>query len=204
MRQDWFPTPIWHFQYQAATKLNQTLLSAITQIKNSDPEGISLSNVLGWHSNDELHKHPDFQPLIETINSSLLEVVGDLGWDSQEVKPCISNCWALVNGKNAANDLHNHCNSYLSGVYYVKAPENSGNLYFHDPRISSQMLVPAYDKITPITLSKLIYKPVEGMLVIFPSWLWHGVEINQSEEERISISFNAVAVKPEVFLTITK
>jgi uncharacterized protein (TIGR02466 family) len=197
MRQDWFPTPIWHFQNQNAAQLNQNLLKAIAQQKEADPEGITLSNVLGWHSNDELHKHPDFQPLIEMINNSLLEVVRDLAWDSEEVKPSIINCWAMVNGKNASNLLHNHSNAYLSGVYYLKAPENSGNLYFHDPRVGTQMLVPPYEKITPITLSKLIYKPIEGMLVIFPSWLWHGVEINQSEEERISISFNVITVKSE-------
>lgn len=194
MRQDWFPTPVWHFQYQNASLLNQTLLSAIAQQRKADPEGINLSNVLGWHSHNELHKQPEFQSLIEAIDNSLLEVVGDLAWDCEEVKPCINNCWAMVNGKNASNVLHNHCNAYLSGVYYIKAPENSGNLYFHDPRAGAQMLVPPYDKITPITLSKLIYKPIEGMLVIFPSWLWHGVEINQSEEERVSISFNVITV----------
>ncbi|MDX1976625.1 MAG: TIGR02466 family protein [Pseudanabaenaceae cyanobacterium bins.68] len=196
MRQDWFPTPIWHFQFPNTAQLNQNLLKAIAHQRNADPEGTNFSNVLGWHSSDQLHKQSDFQPLVEMINYFLPEVVRDLAWDNEEVKPFISNCWAIVNGKNASNVLHNHCNAYLSGVYYVKAPRNSGNLYFHDPRVGAQMLVPPYDKITPITLSKLIYQPSEGMLVIFPSWLWHGVEINQSEEERVSMSFNVITVKP--------
>ena len=32
--------------------------------------------------------------------------------------------------------------------------------------------------------------PKENMLVIFPSWVPHAVEINLSDEERISLSFN--------------
>ena len=32
--------------------------------------------------------------------------------------------------------------------------------------------------------------PKENMLVVFPSWVPHAVEINLSDEERISLSFN--------------
>ena len=30
----------------------------------------------------------------------------------------------------------------------------------------------------------------EGMIFIFPGWLFHGVESNQNEEDRISMAFN--------------
>ena len=33
-------------------------------------------------------------------------------------------------------------------------------------------------------------KPKENMLVVFPAWVPHAVEINLSDEERISLSFN--------------
>ena len=32
--------------------------------------------------------------------------------------------------------------------------------------------------------------PIENLLVVFPAWVPHGVEINLSDEERISLSFN--------------
>ena len=32
--------------------------------------------------------------------------------------------------------------------------------------------------------------PKENMLVVFPAWVPHAVEINLSDEERISLSFN--------------
>ena len=39
-------------------------------------------------------------------------------------------------------------------------------------------------------------EPQEDMILFFPSWLEHDVEVNQSNEERISIGFN-IFVKPE-------
>jgi uncharacterized protein (TIGR02466 family) len=32
----------------------------------------------------------------------------------------------------------------------------------------------------------------EGRLIMFPAWLWHGVEPNQSNNIRISVSFNFI------------
>ena len=32
--------------------------------------------------------------------------------------------------------------------------------------------------------------PLEGRIIIFPAWLWHCVEPNESNDIRISVSFN--------------
>ena len=37
--------------------------------------------------------------------------------------------------------------------------------------------------------------PQEGLLVLFPSYIEHFVEPNQSSEDRISISFNLLSLK---------
>ena len=34
------------------------------------------------------------------------------------------------------------------------------------------------------------YEPLEGRIIMFPSWLWHCVEPNESNDIRISVSFN--------------
>ncbi len=33
---------------------------------------------------------------------------------------------------------------------------------------------------------------VEGRIIMFPSWLWHCVEPNESNDIRISVSFNFI------------
>ena len=35
-------------------------------------------------------------------------------------------------------------------------------------------------------------RPEEGRMYVFPSWLEHGVEANQSDRDRVSISFNVL------------
>ena len=35
-------------------------------------------------------------------------------------------------------------------------------------------------------------EPKEGRIIMFPAWLWHGVEPNESNDIRISVSFNFI------------
>ena len=62
----------------------------------------------------------------------------------------------------------------MSWVYYVSTPERCGELVFH-----------LHDLLPPGVI-----KPVEGMLVMFPSYLDHKVTKNLSRDIRISISGN--------------
>jgi uncharacterized protein (TIGR02466 family) len=80
----------------------------------------------------------------------------------------------------------------FSGVYYVKTPENCGLLQINDPRPGIQLYRPIRKKIQePRELWKeIFYKPVAGRLIMFPSWLVHSVLPNESNDIRISVSFN--------------
>ena len=42
--------------------------------------------------------------------------------------------WANINPPGGMNRAHQHPNSLWSGVYYIKAPKNSGHLKIDDPR----------------------------------------------------------------------
>ena len=98
--------------------------------------------------------------------------------------------WVNVNGKGHSNKkhMHYHTDILVSGVYYVKVPEASGRIRFFDPR-------------NPMAQSSLYWtyyhnyeyhyiEPKEGQMIFFPCWLEHDVEPNETNEERISISFN--------------
>jgi ectoine hydroxylase-related dioxygenase (phytanoyl-CoA dioxygenase family) len=39
-------------------------------------------------------------------------------------------------------------------------------------------------------------EPRTGLLVVFPAWLWHEAEPNESDHERICISFNIGMTTP--------
>jgi uncharacterized protein (TIGR02466 family) len=189
-RNDWFPTPVWHFTIDNHQQLNTILLQEIAEEKQRDRQGERLSNILGWHSASNLHHRDRFGEFTQIIHANVLEVANFLQWDLQKFSFNISTCWANINGKFASNSIHNHPNSILSGVYYLKAPEDCGGIYFSDPRPAARMLNPPVMEFNLWTLPKVSYKPHEGTMILFPSWLLHGVDTNMSEESRISLSFN--------------
>ncbi|MBD2176304.1 hypothetical protein H6F42_05140 [Pseudanabaena sp. FACHB-1998] len=189
-RNDWFPTPIWHFTIANHQQLNAILLAEIYAEQEKDQQGEKWSNILGWHSVNDLHRRDRFQDLTKIIHTNVLEVAQFLQWDLQKFSLHITTCWAIINGKFASNSVHNHPNSILSGVYYLKAPENCGGIYFNDPRPASQMIIPPVTEFNLWTYPKVSYKAHAGTMLLFPSWLLHGVDTNMSEESRICVSFN--------------
>jgi uncharacterized protein (TIGR02466 family) len=90
-----------------------------------------------------------------------------------------------------------HPNSLWSGVYYIKAPKNCGDLKIDDPRAAASMCRPRMrerynpPETAPTRLwRETHYKPKAGRLIMFPSWLVHCVDPNDSNDIRISVSFN--------------
>jgi uncharacterized protein (TIGR02466 family) len=112
---------------------------------------------LGWHSASDLQQRESFADFTQIIAVNILEVAAELHWDLQKMSLEIKSCWAIVNGKMAANAVHNHPNSILSGVYYLQTPENCGVISFHDPRQAAQMLVPPMTEFSLWTLPKISF-----------------------------------------------
>ena len=85
---------------------------------------------------------------------------------------------------------HQHGNSTISGAYYVRAPLNSGDIVFYDPRPAPVYSHPNVVDSNILNAQVNSISPKEGALVLFPSYLDHSVNENKSNEERIVISFN--------------
>ena len=61
--------------------------------------------------------------------------------------------WAIINTGGSTNLRHQHGNSTISGAYYVRAPKNSGDIVFYDPRPA-----PVYSHPNAKTLIYLMLK----------------------------------------------
>jgi len=102
--------------------------------------------------------------------------------------------WVNINKKGDSNKRHFHyaTNLFLSGVYYVKVPENSGRIRFYDPR--GPFVRDAPDTVHFFGKNEYNFVvPQEGMVLFFPTWLEHDVEENETDEDRVSVSFNIEA-----------
>jgi len=90
-----------------------------------------------------------------------------------------SGYWGHIHEKNMSTNTHDHGTEFFSAVFYISVPEHSGDLVFA-PRINP------YNNYA----FRSIFKPMEGYYYMFPSYIDHYVPRNNSEEKRISISFN--------------
>lgn len=95
----------------------------------------------------------------------------------EPVVPEINKCWGVRLEPGGYHRSHIHPEGLLSAAYYLTIPEasadgsDSGAIFFGVPPFA----VP--DELIPIAQ----VQPTEGLLVLFPSYLWHGTVPTQSK-----------------------
>lgn len=195
-----FPTPFGQYRIENAEATNSELKRVILE-KEKTQDSQTYSNAGGWHSRQDLleWKDPSIGVLRGWINegtnhivTSVVEMMrATMGRQPSPVSLHIK-AWANVCRKGNYHRLHNHPGSSWSGVYYVAtgtdAPDQplSGVLELLDPRPFTEMVATPGDPFG----QKMVLKPEAGMMILFPSWLYHFVNPFMGEGERISVAFN--------------
>ena len=197
-RELFFSVPIFYFDLDNSNEINLKLKNLIFDWKDKD-KGVERSNVLGWHSKDDMHIRNHFNFFIDEINNIQNEIhLTEEYANNTELR--VENMWANINHKYSYNRFHTHPGSLWSGVYYVQSPPNCGSILF---KLVDRDLygTPTYEKdnIDRQThqWQTIEHKPIEGRVILFPSWLGHEVQQNLTDVEgengnRISISFNTI------------
>ncbi len=153
-------------------------------------DGRTVSNQGGFQSNDIMDPPEVLEPLYNKITNFGNELCERIG-----IAPVVLyNMWVNVNRYRDFNWPHSHNQAIISGVYYVKTPENSGKIAVRDPRagFTIQWGSRFADKIHDLYNQNMIIEldVKERDLIIFPGFLDHFVKPSTSDEERISISFD--------------
>ncbi len=197
IRELFFPTPIYFCDVDNSKEINNKLIKNILKWKEEDENGIVRSNNLGWHSPIDMKIREEFQFFVEIIYNIQNKIAIAEEYKSS-LEMVLDNMWANVSQKYAYNSYHIHPNSLWSGVYYVQSPPNCGNIKFGS-RETQCFKKPIYEKDVPPEHQwpEVQYQPIEGRVILFPSWLGHEVEQNLTDVEgsdgyRISISFNTI------------
>ena len=183
-----FPTPIYIFDIKDKS-LNTQLEKDVINWMNKD-KGISRTNVKGWHSTTDMHTKPEYARLVKALYEAQNKIYQEENYESE---PFLGNMWANVNPPGGYNRAHLHPNCTWSGVYYIKTPEKCGELKLKDPRTGAEMSSPKMKKSNTLPerlWREVTYIPVAGRCIMFPAWLIHCVEPNDSNDIRISVSFN--------------
>jgi len=185
-----FSTPIWTMLVDDYESINAEMLDYIKSLQAEDPKGEFKSNVFGWHSKPFDLKHASALNFFNKIQKNVNKAIIDLGWNNPANEFKITSSWSIINKKGSSNNRHIHSDNYISAAYYVKAPEGCGDINFYDPREAKVIRKPRGIDGNSLSADVVNIKPKEGILVLFPSYLYHSVEENMSDKERIVISFN--------------
>jgi len=173
---DIFPTKVYGF------KVDQDLIDKT--LSEIDLDGKTPNKIL----ND-----PKFSDIQDEVLKITRKFCSPLSIRSKADDWNIVSGWSNIQKFQAEGfDFHNHVDSFVSCVLYLKGSKMS--ISFRDePRIAN-IIYPLrvnYDIVVRHTWNPDVILPVNvGDLLFFPSYLLHEPNTNESEECRVSISYN--------------
>ncbi|NWG72176.1 MAG: 2OG-Fe(II) oxygenase [Parvularculaceae bacterium] len=197
-----FATPLIELDLPDSAALNAALVQVIAA-RRATHGGISRSNVGGWHSDTEMAQWGGEAG--RRVALEALKACGaythDMGMKGAEPRFQMGvEMWANVLPAGAVNQHHAHGGALWSAVYYVDdgGDRDSGSLVLLDPRFPmNRMYSPdlVFAENGEMEETTVRIAPTPGRMVIFPSWLMHGVRPHAGPRERISIAINVVAIR---------
>ena len=163
-----FGTPLW--KLDADSFDDKKITEEIFNAQRSDPNGIDVSNLGGYHSGYDFNT-----PITNEYIRSRLEGKGGLNFPHT-----VTGRWFNINSKGDSNRPHTHDSVGLSGVLFIT---DAPGLVLSNPAQTNTILKLGIDYVYTID-----GKP--GEIVVFPSSILHWVEPSKSEAPRITFAFN--------------
>jgi uncharacterized protein (TIGR02466 family) len=209
----WFPLAIYVEDLAEAEAHRADLVEWILELEVAGFERRAYDD-MAWtgdlHGVEQVHLDPRFSWIVAQVEHHVREYLMATGVDLSEAMLYIQRAWPIVARQEQAVGDHVHNTAHLSAVYYVQVPDieqgDPGSLVFFDdvrvnevcPGLGSEN-TNIVDETNYLNQLQVTYTPVAGRLMIFPAKQRHGVTPNETEELRISMSFDIVlTAKPGV------
>jgi uncharacterized protein (TIGR02466 family) len=202
----WFPLAIYREDLTNAANHKRSMLEAIQDLEANGLEPRNFSN-MAWtgdiHGVERIHQDPRFDWIVSQVEAHTICYLDALGVDLNQLDLYIQRAWPIVSRPDQQVSEHCHNTAHISAVYYISVP-NSGSdeagslIFFNDARVNevcpglgsenTDLIADDND----LNLDYTAYPPIEGRLLIFPAKQRHAVAPNQSDGDRISLSFDIV------------
>ena len=154
--------------------INKDLISFISEYKKENPTSRQTNVKCDWRSPWKLHEDSRFKEFVDLLIDKCNFVCRyHLNRDSQF--QCTS-MWAMQYETGSHALPHDHFPSNISAVYYVDVEPDSSPIIFED---------------------RVMFKPENGLLVLFPSILGHQVPPTHSKRMVISANLRAHIVNSD-------
>lgn len=130
------------------------------------------------------YPHPAIRALFGALDPPIRRHLAALGATQQDY--AIASAWSVRLNSGGFHINHVHPEGWISSAFYVRLPAQlqgtEGFLKFGEPG--------------PPTLPPLpeehVVKPEPGLLVLFPSYMWHGTVPFSSPDKRLTCAFDIV------------
>jgi tetratricopeptide (TPR) repeat protein len=150
----------------------------------------------GTETTEDLTRNADpvIQALFRAFDTPIRNYLAHIGHGSDPLRHRndgsyrFNGSWSVRLRSAGYHNNHVHPRGWISSAFYVDLPDNmaasnhDGCLAFGEPGIATLPALPAQHVI----------RPEPGMLVLFPSYFWHGTVPFASEQTRLTVAFDVL------------
>lgn len=126
------------------------------------------------------------------FETSVYNFLKDLQYnaDSKEINVC--NMWINIMSRGSSQSYHVHYGYTFSGVYYVECIEPNDFINFHRPQALYMATISNPIEYNLMNSEYWSLPVLPGNIVIFPSYVEHGVDEISVDQTRKSIAFDVI------------
>ena len=139
-------------------------------------------------------ERPEFEKIRGVITGEIDFYAREVFCVNRDIEFYITNSWVNINRPGDQGGIHNHNNSLISGVLYLKTNDSSGDIIFYRDVMSLLPFPPSLDLgMGPTNIyncKHFGHRPKTGDICLFPSFVMHSVGLNESDQERWCLPFN--------------
>jgi uncharacterized protein (TIGR02466 family) len=200
----WFPLAIYYEDLADSAEHNLAFAERIKDLLQASGERRH-SPTASWtgdvHNVDRLHLDPAFDWLTDQVGFQALQYLKTLGHDLEKIDIYVQRSWPVVAQRGQGVGRHVHHTAHLSAVYYVCAPKDDagGRIRFLNDYKPNELsggigsnMTGGYAELNALNYGSAFYQPIAGRLLLFPAKQAHEVDASQSDEPRISISYDLI------------
>ena len=186
-----FPTQVLAFKNEDpdADKMNRAIEEYVLEASKEQKDHTYSIAGNGWHSDCNL---TDLDYLwSDKLTELIITAITAYAADGQAPKEWDLESWAVLINNGGYSNYHTHPGWFMSGVYYVKVPEDISQEEARD--IGGIIQIPDTRSGACGTNHEggtWSMMPEEGCGLVFPSWMPHFVTPYRGDSYRISLSWN--------------
>ena len=182
--------------FNSVKDFNVALATRLLQLHQSDQRPLDQSLRGGTQTDRDLPRTDPviakFFAMIDEPIKNYISLLNESVDHPTDRRKCLSyriaGSWSVQLKPDGFHVNHVHPMGWLSSAYYIELPADSGD----DSNRSGWLKFGEPSAATPGCTPDYFVKPQEGMLVLFPSYMWHGTVPFTTGSRRLTAAFDVV------------